>query len=304
MEPITIFKGTTGLNTVLDPVRIPIAENGINDVAEMVNLRIDESGRLSKRVGLNLLEAGDFHSLYCDNGDCFVAKNRTSDTAIYQIAADGTTTGVRSGLQLGERIAFKQYIDKTYYTNGYETGIIAGGVSGLWEVGSYHGVTTDRSFDIPSKITHLEVHNGRMYASDNNTLWWSEPFRFDLFDMARSFIMYGSKIRMVRQVAGGLYVSTERNTYFISGGKPDEFQQRKVASFPAVEWSAAIEYVDGGDLGFDPGLCALWASPEGAILGAPNGQIVNLTKAKIIYPEDVKTGFGCLMGYNFIHGTF
>ena len=206
-------------------------------------------------------------------------------------------------MALGSRVAFKQYTDKTYYANGYQTGIIEGGASGAWEVGTYHGVATDRSFDIPAGITHLEIHNGRMYATTDNILWWSEPFRFDLFDLARSFVMYGSKIRMIKQVAGGLYVSTERNIYFISGGKPNEFQQRKVASFPAVEWSDAIEYVDGGDLGFGPGLCALWASPEGAILGTPGGQILNLTKEKIIYPEDVKTGFGCLMGYNFIHGV-
>lgn len=109
---------------------------------------------------------------------------------------------------------------------------------------------------------------------------------------------------MVKQVAGGVYVSTERDTFFVTGGKPNEFQQRHVANFPALEWADAIEYVDGGALGFDPGLCVLWVSTEGAILGTPGGQIFNLTKEKIIYPEDVKTGFGCLMGYNFIHGAF
>lgn len=302
MNPITIFRGTTGLNTVDDPARIPMTKDAISDVAKLVNMRVDRSGRPSKRVGQTPMQSGVFHSLYCDGGDCFVAKDRDDDTAIYRVAGDGTLNGIRFGLMKGARVAFKQAGPKTYYANGRQSGIIEDGVSSAWEVGEYHGPATDRSFSIPESIKHLEIHSGRMFASVGPVLWWSKPFRFDLFDQARSFIMYGSKIRMVKQVAGGIYVSTERNTYFIFGGKPNEFQQRKVASFPAIEWSDAIEYVDGGDLGFDPGLCALWASTEGAILGTPGGQIINLTKAKIIYTEDVKTGFGCLMGYNFIHG--
>lgn len=302
--PIIIFRGTSGLNTVDDPARIPMAKNAISDVAELVNMRVDSSGRPSKRVGQTLIESGSFHSIYCDGGDCFVAKDRNADTAIYQVGNDGTLAGIRSGLDLGRRIAFKQYGEKTFYANGMQSGIIEDGVSKTWETGEYHGPATDRSFSIPSGITHLEVHSGRMFVSIGNVLWWSELFRFDLFDQARSLIQFHTDIRMVKSVASGLYVSTEHNTYFLTGNKPSEFTTVKVASFPAVEWSESIESVDGGDIGFDPGLCALWVSIEGAILGLPAGQILNLTKNKIIYPENVLTGFGCLMGYNFIHGSF
>ena len=304
MNPITIFRGTSGLNTVDDPARIPMAKNAISDVAELVNMRVESSGRPSKRVGQTLIESGSFHSMYCDGGDCFVAKDRDADTAIYQVGNDGTLAGIRSGLTIGQRIAFKQYGAKTYYANGMQYGIIEGGVSKTWEPGEYHGPATDRSFSIPSGITHLEAHSGRMFVSIGNVLWWSELFRFDIFDQARSLIQFHTDIRMVKSVASGLYVSTEHNTYFLTGNKPSEFTMVKVASFPAVEWSESIESVDGGDIGFDPGLCALWVSPEGAILGLPSGQILNLTKTKIIYPESVRTGFGCLMGYNFIHGSF
>ena len=303
MNPITIFRGTSGLNTVDDPARIPMAKNAISDVAELVNMRVDSSWRPSKRVGQTLIESGVFHSLYCDGGDCLVAKDRDADTAIYQVGNDGTLAGIRSGLDLGRRIAFKQYGEKTYYANGMQTGIVEDGVSNAWETGEYHGPATDRSFSIPTGITHLEIHSGRMFASTGNVLWWSELFRFDLFDQARSLIQFHTDIRIVKSVAGGMYVSTEHNTYFLTGNKPSEFTMVKVASFPAVEWSDAIEYVDGGDIGFDPGRCALWVSIEGAILGLPSGQILNLTKHKIIYPENVRTGFGCLMGYNFIHGA-
>jgi hypothetical protein len=303
LNPITIFRGTSGLNTVDDPARIPMAKNAISDVAELVNMRVDSSGRPSKRVGQTLIEPGSFHSMYCDGWDCFVAKDRDADTAIYQVGNDGTLAGVMSGLTIGQRIAFKKYGAKTYYANGMQYGIIEDGVSKTWEPGEYHGPATDRSFSIPSGITHLEVHSGRVFASAGNVLWWSELFRFDLFDQARSLIQFHTDIRMIKSVPGGLYVSTAHNTYFLTGNKPSDFTMVKAASFPALEWSDAIEYVEGGDIGFDPGLCALWVSPEGAILGFPSGQILNLTKNKIIYPENFRTGFGGLMGYNFIHGA-
>ena len=289
-DPIVIFNGTTGLNTVNDPARLPDG-----DVAEIVNMRIDQSGRPSKRVGQTLLEDGSFHSLYDSKYECFVAKDRDNDTAIYQISNDGTLTGIRSGLTYQAKICFKAYGNKVYYCNGSEQGYLFEGSSNIWSVGDYFGPSTDRSFTVPDRLNHLEIHSGRMYSSVGSVLYWSEPFRFDLFDQVRNFISFHSNIRMVLSVAGGLFISTEWNTYFLTGNDPTKFTLVKIASFPALEWSACNEMVDGADIGFDPGLCGLWNSVEGAILGFPSGQILNLTKEKIIYPEDVTFGFSGLM---------
>jgi len=301
-DPITIFRGTSGLNIVADPARIPMTEAGINDVAEIVNMRIDQYNRPSRRPGFSLLQAGSFHSLFCNTEDCFVIQTRATDDAIMQVAADGSLSGLRSGLTSGHKMSWAQHGDKTYYSNGIDRGIITSGSSGAWDVGTYHGPETNRNFTIPESMTHLQIHSGRMFASVGKVLWWSELFRFDLFNLADSFVQFNTGIRMIKPVDGGLYISSGRNTYFLSGLSPEDFTLHKVASFPAVEWSDAIEYVDGGDIGYDPGLCALWASTEGAILGTPSGSIINLTKTKIVYPENVSTGFGALIGYEFIHG--
>jgi hypothetical protein len=141
-----------------------------------------------------------------------------------------------------------------------------------------------------------------MFASSGPVLWWSEPFRFDLFNLAEGFAQFDSDIRMVRSVDGGLFVSSTTKTYFLTGLLPSEFAMKEVANFPAVEWSDANERVDGGDIGFNPGLCIVWASREGAMIGTPDGMVINMTKEKIIYPEDVNKGFGALVGYEFIHG--
>jgi hypothetical protein len=302
MQPITIFRGTSGLNTVADPARIPMTKSGINDVAEIVNMRIDQYGRPSRRPGLTLLESGSFHSLFCDGGDCFVVQTRTSDDAIMRVASDGSLTGVASGFAHNRRMDWAQYGDKTYFCNGVDNGVIEGGAASPLELGEYYGPDTNREFSKIENIQHIEVHAGRLFVSTGPILFWSEVYRFDLFDMAASFVQFHTDIRMIKSVDGGVYVSSGRNSYFLSGLNPGGFTSRRVASFPAVEWSDAAEKVDGVDIGFDPGLCALWASPEGAILGTPGGSIINLTKSKIIYPENVTRGFGALVGYEFIHG--
>ena len=138
-------------------------------------------------------------------------------------------------------------------------------------------------------------------------LYWSEQHRFDLFDLGGSeyhgsYVQFHTDIRMIKSVATGLFVSTSKNVYFLNGNNPATFNSVKVTNFPAIEYSDSLEYIDGGEIGFDPGLCVLWASPVGAILGLPAGLIVNLTKEKIIYPKNVTQGFGCLVGYEFLHG--
>jgi len=302
-DPITIFKGTTGLNTVNDPARLPEG-----DVAEIVNLRIDQSGRPSKRPNFELLTAGNFHSLFKAGNNCFVSQTRTSDDAIMQINSDNSLTGIASGLTKNRRMSWCANADLIYFSNSIQSGSIQESVASDWTVGEYFGAATNRDFVIPEYITHMETHSGRMYVSVGNILYWSEQHRFDLFDISGaefhgSWAQFSGTIRMIKSVLGGLFIGTDEGTYFLTGNNPAAFNLLRIADFPVIEHSDSIEYVMGQDLGYEPGLCALWASTEGAILGLPTGNIINLNKEKIIYSENVTNGFGCLVGYEFIHKT-
>jgi len=299
MKPIIIFTGATGLNTVMDPVRIPAQKSGLSDLQVAVNVTIDQSFRTSRRAGVVKLQDGGFHSLFCDGGDCFVV----SGTTMYLMAPDGSIMPIREGLTEGARVSFAQAGSAvTYYTNGCEMGRVEDGIDGVWGAGVYNGPDTTRLFVGPVPGQHIASFYGRMLIAQGPVLWWSELYDYGLYNPAGSFVQFSTKIRMIKSVAGGCFISTERSTYFLSGANPEAWHLIKVASFSAVEWSDAIEYVEGGDIGMDPGLCALWASHEGAILGTPGGQIKNLTKDRVIYPGKVKIGFGCLVGYSFIHG--
>lgn len=291
--------GATGLNVVADPVRLPRRKDGTSDLQVAVNVSIDESLRVKSRKGVSELQSGNFHSLFSDKGDCFVVK----DTALYQVAEDGTLQGIRSELT-DAKMDFAQVGDRTYYTNGYEKGYILGGTSYSWSKGTYTGPTSTRHFVGPPVGTHLAEFNGRMFIGQENVLWWSEPFNFGLYNRAESFAQFYTNIRMIKPVAGGIFVSTEKNTWFLEGQLPLQFRTYTVLNYPAIEWTDSIQYISSGDLGVEvSGLCAVWAGEEGVILGLPTGQVINLNKDKVIYPETARSGFGELMGFNYIHGV-
>lgn len=299
-KPITIFTGATGLNIVEDPVRLPRQKDGTSDLQAAVNVSIDQSLRVNSRRGVSQLQSGAFHSLFCDRGDGFVVKG----DSLFQVAADGSLRGVRSGLTEGARMDFSQVGDRTYYVNGFELGYVVGGTSYTWGKGEYAGPDTNRVFSGPVPGNHLTEFAGRMLISEGSVIWVSELYDFGLYDKAERFVQFNTKVLMMKPVDAGLFVSTERFTYFLEGLSPTQWKPWKLAGYPAVEWSDAIDYVNSVDLGFEQsGLCPLWASPEGAIMGLPTGQIINLNKDKVIYPEAVKAGFGCLFGLNYIHGV-
>ena len=299
MNPILIYSGATGLNTVDDPVRIAFQEGGLTDLQVAINISIDQSLRINRRSGVQRLQTGSYHSLFCDGGDCFVIRGGS----LYQVTSEDSLIGVRSGLTEDQRMDFKQVGDRTYYCNGYERGFIYNSVSYAWNLGTYTGIETNRQFSAPPTGTHLATHNGKMYIAEGNVLWRSELFNFDIYDKAEYPVKFSNNIIMIQPVATGIFISTETKTYFLKDADQVGFIQMEVAQFPAIEWSNTVEKVDATDIGLEGGLSALWASKEGAIIGFPTGQIFNLNKNKVVYPGDATTGFGCLKGYNFIHGV-
>jgi hypothetical protein len=292
MKSIAIFKGTTGLNTVDDPVRIKPS-----DIQSAVNITIDRSGRPMTRNGLTELQSGEYHSLFCAGGDCFVV----SGDSLYQVAEDGSLSGIRSGLST-LRMDYTQFKDKTYYVNGIDKGYIKAGVSYVWSKGTYTGPDTTRYFSGPPDGDHIEAMGGRIFVSKDNAIWVSELYNFDLFDQASGFIQYQTKILFIQSVKTGVYVSTEKNTYFIAFND-GMLVQRQVLPYPGIEWTNTVTDLLPSDVGFQSqGIVAAWASREGAIIGSSDGVVININRDKIIYPEAAKSGFGAMVGYNFIHG--
>ena len=150
----------------------------------------------------------------------------------------------------------------------------------------------------------LAFFNGRIFFAIDDVIYWTEYNLFGLYSPKLNNHRFGSRITMVKPVGGGIFVSDLTDTWFMGGMDPHSFSLRKVAEHPAYEWSDTTDYVEGSEIGADVGRCALWCSPEGAILGTSSGQLVNLNKEKVVYPETGVVGAGLLRGYTFINSIF
>ena len=296
-----IFTAITGLNTVTDPTRINFdPETGISDLGVAVNVQIDQTGWISRREGFTRQFAGNCHSMYSDGNLCVFVANGN----LYQLTENYSAVLIRQ-LTNNDRMAYTVVNSEFYYTNNVDFGIVTSdGQYKVWEAQPYIGPVTNKVFDGPRAGNHLAFFAGRVLVTEGPIIWWSEPYAFSWFDRTRNYVQLPTNVRMVQPVAQGLFISDEEQTYFLAGQDPKEFIMKVVAPYPAVEWSDAIDYVETWEVGFehlDPGLCALWASLEGACLGTPTGIFMNLNKKKVIYPEFGTHGTGLLKGYHFIH---
>jgi len=303
---LTLFSHATGLNTKDDPTREVVDEKiGIKNLSSAVNVTIDNTGGINRRQGYNQTVSGEFHSIWSDQGSCFAIKETVTYGSIMQIGVDLLATGVRANLTKNKRMSFLDWNSETYYTNGFQNGVINNGVSSAWPQGSYAGPDTTRQFENAPVGSHLAKHKGRMIVAEDNVIWFSEPYAPGLFDKSRMFWQFGTRIRMVKSVTEGLFVSDENNTYFLSGSSPLDFEQKTIAPYPVHEWSVAHDMLELDDLNLDQkGLGIIWSSPKGICIGLPTGEFVNITKDKLTYPTSFNKGACLTCGYHVINTMY
>lgn len=283
---LKIFKGTTGINNKIDPVRLKYNwKTGVQELKLGVNIDVDDTGRPSRRDG-HLITAltGAYHSLFCDGGECL----GVTGTALKVIHADYTATGIRN-VTVGVRMDYCQVGDRIYYLNGFEKGYVENSTNYTWAVGSYVGPTTTKKFSSPPIGHLLTLYNGRMYIAQDDVVWYSEPFAYGAYNMAQNFIPFSSRTKFLRAVNDGIYVGDEKDIYFHKGKIPKEFEQTKVANYPAIEGTA--EKVPGSRIGkLDmevnfPGEVIMLTTKEGICIAGHGGQFINLSERRLDYPS-------------------
>ena len=298
-EPVVIFAGTTGENDIVDPVRLKINfETGIAELAEAVNVLIDQTGLPYRRPGQTLVSAGDYHSIFCDGGDCFVILETVDYSTIYRLNADKTLTAIQPGLAKGKRYGWLQVGSKTYWSNGVEKGVIVNGVSLSWAAQTYAGPPTSRNFEGPPAGTHLALFGSSICVVNGPIVRISEPLGYGLFDRARSRVRFSSDVKLYKPVTAGVFASDSKYTYFLEGSNPNDLARRKILDCPAHEYSEATGYIEGEEFGLDgAGPCAVWSCDKGLCIGTSTGQLLVATEDKKIYPKGT-------VGASLIHGKF
>lgn len=291
-EPMVVFRGSTGLNNRHDPVRIPYdSKSNLVDLSKAVNVDIDDTYRVSRRKGQEKIYSVAAHSLFnCGEYACFVARD-----ALCLLSTDWQVTPIRN-VTIGAKMSYVKNEGRVYYANGYEKGIIENGASREWvKPTEYVGPTTQRYFDDPPIGHLLEIWNGRMLVAHDNVISYSEPFNYGGFDRARGDMVFQGRIRMMRSVRQGVWVSDTENIYFLGGTDLPKCFRAHVTMFPAIEGTDVL--VNGQRLGMESvELWLLWTSQEGVCAGGPEGQMANLTQDRLILPASTKGAGFCLDG--------
>lgn len=300
MSVMTIARSFLGLNNTVPPQDVPFDfETGQIQLTECVNIRLNKSGRGERRFGSGLLTGGDFHSLWSwKNQYCYVGET----TDLYAVATNLSLTGMRSGMS-GDRICYVWTPLGIYYANGTDRGILKGNVSFAWNQGEKARQADPRTYTgPPENMKHLEFFSKCMFGSVDNVIWRSVPDQYDLFRRSLSWNMVPGEVRMLKAVAGGMYISDDKKTYFAQGNDPSEWNRRTVMEVPAMEWSVVPELVSPkliGQEGDDGWAC--WVSADGLVFGSPVGNIIKPTEEMIEMPTGFQNGAAVIDGDNIIY---
>lgn len=286
-KPFRLLSKSSGLNNKVSPTNIIYDErSGIGDLCVAVNVDITNEGKIARRSGTTITAiTSNVHSLFTGINDTYFV----SGSVLYALNPDYTATSLVTGLTSGFTMAYCDVLDRTYYCNTRQKGYIRHRSNNSWTAGTYVGPTTYRTYSDPPIGSLLGLYRGRMYVVKDNTLWYSEPFAYSMFDMARSYVWFEQNITSLLPVEDGLYVSADK-VYFLKGTQPVEFALSTVSAYPVVGQTGVV--VQGENL-LDKsysGKCAIWTSQDGIFLGFGNGQVKNLTKDKLDLPP---IGGGC-----------
>jgi hypothetical protein len=286
MEKKDFYKGTYGLDNYHDPERLLFnPESGILGLSEAVNVDIDDTYRAKRRQGYSLVLAGNFHSLKHFGSIILAVLNSGTSSQLVHVANDFSGTTNLLTVTDNARMSYQKVAENIYFCNGFEKGIVStAGVYSDWTAGSYVGITRSDEYSDPPIGSILFTFGGRMYVVEGNVLWYSIPFGYSQFRQTADFLWFEDNIILTQPVEGGIWLSTEKQIFFISGREPREFELKEKANYPAIAGTGSKINGDKVLEGKLDGVHAIFSTIEGICLGSKDGEFINLTDMRLDMP--------------------
>ena len=128
----------------------------------------------------------------------------------------------------------------------------------------------------------LGIYNGHALVAVGDTLFYSEPYAYELFDL-RKRQRFGSRIAMLAPVKGGVFVGTENQTLFLEGLTPGAFSLQLLSDYGVIPHTVSRTSASRVEPG-RTGDCAVWTSKRGICAGFDGGTMLNLTEDRFAYP--------------------
>lgn len=160
----------------------------------------------------------------------------------------------------------------------------------------YSNIGLDTQFlDQPPAGNIIAYYNGRIYIAYGATVWYTEPYRYELINLADNYLMFASNVTMIHAVQDGLWLATDDETFFLAG--PDVPFQKINKDNAGVIFGTSV-LLDGADFGIEKsytGPVVMWASVKyGFCAGLNTGQLVYMTVNKYVLPSTYSSGCGII----------
>ncbi|MBE9592708.1 MAG: hypothetical protein IMF19_04440 [Proteobacteria bacterium] len=295
MSEVNLFKQCIGLNNRADPSDLlSDPESGLCELAVAVDVDIDRSGkRISRKKGYTRIYTGKWHSLYPFGNNCLCI----ADGNLIALHKDKSYTIIQD-IDPVAKVSYVTVGDRAYFSNGIDKGYVIETESFPWGYSEYVGPPTDKKLVGPLAGYPIEIYNGFMFITVDNFIFYSMPFSYHSYCL-KDYLAFPSKVKMVKAVKDGLYISDETTTYYLNGDDPREFFQTIVADYPVIPGTEKV--IDGRKIGKGDILqrVIMWTSREGICLGGPDGLFLNLTMDKLVIP-DSSSGAGICIDDKYV----
>lgn len=149
----------------------------------------------------------------------------------------------------------------------------------------------------PPAGTIVRSYNGVMYVVSGDTVFFSKPYEYELFNRGFRFLRFPGSIAMLEIVDDGIFVGTADlgqestgATWFLSGTRPDTFRSNPLYDYGVIEGTSVVSdasYFDSGPGDAETGTtrpAVVWTTRYGVCVGFNGGISKNLTEAKYSFP--------------------
>lgn len=258
-----------GIINAVPATRIPAASGreALGGLRDAVNVDIDETGTITRRSGWTSAGATPAHSLFEHAGTTYCVL----DGGLGYL--DGTS-----------HVALGAVVGKVAWTllNGEPCFATPEGVFLVRDAQILPvpvGFANDEEDELmlsPLPGGHAVAYwKGRLLVLRGNSLLWSEPLRYGVFNPMTNFVQFEERASWFAPLDGGVYVGLRRSVRFLAGNDPAQFVQRQVAG---PSWHLAGMTIP--TVGMNPQIAqgapevAAWFSARGFSIGLPSGTVV------------------------------
>jgi hypothetical protein len=291
MQPVDIYTGCVGLVTARDrfgyqhqPAKIALSSCS--------NVDVTDDRKIRRRGGMALVAPstiGDITSMYPTRDVlAFVEGNALSvaDRSLAVTRLRDVTPGIHTSF------ASDMY-GRIFHANGRQHGFIENGIAFNWAPNeARRGVNrSTKQFGLPPCGHLLGQLGGRTIIAYQNWLLFSESFNAFSFNRDEDTVPIDSPATMIREVDGGLWVSTARRIWFFAGRDFRTFDPLPRHDAPAITGTDVM--CEASELFHDRSGPGVLVTTEDAVLFlTSDGQAINLSRHKIDLPPG---SFGCAL---------